>query len=246
LLNVTNIALSDQVTSDRKKEYRHNIARVDKWVSTGLENGLFRVQRDVSYSDIWRILNSAQKCIELSHPPDFVSCDNLLNAAVEKYFSALQKTNLWWRLKNVYAFHLFIYLVLLLSVIFVLYNNFRIDNVISENHNIPTLAINAATWGVIGSVLRGFWALWTNINDRSYRSAWFIWFLSIPFIGGILGAMVYFIIIAGVIIASSENVTNGNSDSSLNPLVIIVLCAFAGFNWQWAIEQIEKLKNIGH
>jgi hypothetical protein len=237
--------LSEQTAPDRKREYRNNIARVNKWVSTGLENGLFRVQHEISYKDVWEKLNSAQKCIEQNQPPDFVGSDNMLHLAAEEYFSAVQNTSIWWKLKNVYALHLFIYLVVLLSAIFVLYNNLRIDIVISENLNISTLAINAATWGVVGSILRGFWFLWKNINDRSYRNAWFIWFLSIPFIGGILGSMVYFVIFTGVIIASSENIAIDNSESPpLNPLVIIVLCAFAGFNWDWGIEQIEKLRNI--
>jgi hypothetical protein len=233
--------LSNRNPSEKEK-FRYNITRVNNWVSTALENGLFKVQNTVSYKTILDKLRNAEESLERRSPPDFIQSDYELNSAAAEYFSAIHATKLGWRLKNIYAFHLFVYLGILLFTVFILYNNFHIDGLLAKTLNVPVLATNAVTWGVIGSILRGFWALWTNISDRSYRNAWSIWFLSLPFIGGILGAMVYLAIFAGVIVASSGG-TN-KAPLSLNPLVVIVLCAFAGFNWQWAMEQIEKLRNL--
>jgi hypothetical protein len=60
---------------------------------------------------------------------------------------------------------------------------------------------------------------------------------SAPFIGGILGAIVYVTIIAGLIILDTD--TEGKPRN----FVVMALAAFAGYNWNWAIK---RFKSIGH
>ena len=223
------------------EEYSRKIKRLDTWISTSAENGLFKVQTEVTMPKIAEKLRNATKHIE-SDPPNFPECDYELNTAASLYFDAIHETKLSWRLRNVYAVHHFIYLVFLLMLVFVFYNNFHIDSVLQNNFAIPKLAVDAAAWGVVGAVLRGFWGLWNSVNDRSYRNAWFIWFISLPFIGGILGTLVYLVITAGLIIISTDPEANNITNGVVNPTVVIVSSAFAGFNWEWAIKQVERLK----
>jgi hypothetical protein len=59
--------------------------------------------------------------------------------------------------------------------------------------------INAAAWGAVGGILRGLWFLKDKVGDRRYRKAWWIYFISVPFLGAIFGALVYFIIVGGLL-----------------------------------------------
>jgi hypothetical protein len=71
---------------------------------------------------------------------------------------------------------------------------------LSIQFGIPKLAIDAAAWGVVGSLLRGIWYLWKNVNDRKFRKVWIVWLISTPFLGAILGSLIYFLISAGLIV----------------------------------------------
>jgi hypothetical protein len=102
--------------------------------------------------------------------------------------------------------------------------------------NVDPIAINAAAWGVIGGILRGISKLWFRVDNRQFRAVWRVYFVSSPFLGGLFGAVVYLLILAGIIIASSQQV-----DDVFNPLVIMPVCAFAGYNWEWSVKQFNRL-----
>lgn len=119
----------------------------------------------------------------------------------------------------------------------------------SSNSSLPTvgtmcffnskLSFNAAgvyavTWGCIGAILRGLWYLKDSVDERTYSNSWTIYFLSAPFLGGILGAIVYFIIIGGLLTVTREVQIN-------NVIPIIALAALAGFNWEWAVKIFYKI-----
>lgn len=96
----------------------------------------------------------------------------------------------------------------------------------------------AVTWGCIGAVLRGLWYLKENVSKKTYRNAWNIYYLSAPFLGGILGAIVYFIIIGGIISVTTTNVNIQHS------IPVILFATLAGFNWEWAVKLFEKIGEI--
>jgi membrane associated rhomboid family serine protease len=59
-------------------------------------------------------------------------------------------------------------------------------------------AINATAWGVIGAVLRAMWFLKSKVDMRTYRNAYNIYFISVPFLGGILGTIIYLLFLGGL------------------------------------------------
>ena len=71
--------------------------------------------------------------------------------------------------------------------------------------------INAAAWGAVGGILRGLWFLKDKVGDRRYRKSWWIYFISVPFLGAIFGAIVYFIIVGGLL-AFAPNVFEASSN----------------------------------
>jgi cytoskeletal protein RodZ len=61
-------------------------------------------------------------------------------------------------------------------------------------------ALHAATWGTVGGILRGLWFLKNKVSARKYENSLRIYFLSVPFLGGLFGAIIYFILLAGVFV----------------------------------------------
>jgi hypothetical protein len=135
---------------------------------------------------------------------------------------------------------------------------------------IQEAALHAATWGCVGGILRGLWYLKDKVSDRKYRNSFRIYFLSVPFLGALFGAIIYFIVVAGLFIiaptqavpilsnqtASAPNTTAtgaANPPNAAHPsaaktpaaqvstLAIIPLATLAGFNWEWAVMIFKRI-----
>ena len=48
--------------------------------------------------------------------------------------------------------------------------------------------------------MRGLWYLKDKVSDRKYRNSFQIYFLSVPFLGALFGALVYLLFVAGLFI----------------------------------------------
>lgn len=227
---------------EKRKSYARNIDRVDTWATSAAENGLFKDGEKDSSKSLDPILEKLKEARESLKCCDFIQCSDALSKAADHYFRAVDSASMSWRFLNIYAIHLWIYLVTFLAIIFIFYY-FDLDHFLRLRAGVSQSSIDAAAWGVIGSLLRGIWWLWKNVNDREYRKTWIVWFISTPFIGGILGAIVYFIISAGLLIVTTDDLNNRNNfDEIINPMVVIVFAALAGFNWDWAIDQFNRLR----
>jgi len=68
-----------------------------------------------------------------------------------------------------------------------------------------------------------------RVSNRKYRNSLRIYFLSVPFLGGLFGAIFYFLLVAGVLIAGAQlpnqqipnahNLNNQTSPSSQSPTI---------------------------
>jgi len=76
-----------------------------------------------------------------------------------------------------------------------------------------------------------------HIDKHLYQKSWNITFLSVPFIGGILGVFIFLIIYGGLTSISQ-------SSDIQNPLPIFFFAGLAGFNWQWAINLFDKIGTL--
>ena len=221
---------------DRLKDVRDQINRVDTKLNKASSNGLFKevVQNKETFENIQNILLEARKAIDDSHLSE---AETKLSLANGKFNYALQSTPRHWRFSNLYAGYIWIYLIGFLVGIFIFYY-FDFDGQLSQDNNFNQSAIYATTWGCIGSILRGLWFLKKRVDLKDYENSWAMTFLSAPFIGSILGVVVYLLIIGGLL-----SITQQNLDIK-NIFAIIPFSAFAGFNWEWAIEQFKKLENV--
>ena len=127
-------------------------------------------------------------------------------------------------------------------------------NVLSLNVKIQQDALHAAAWGTIGGILRGLWLLKDRVSDRKYRNSFRLYFLSVPFIGGVFGAFLYFILLMGfltlapthssVALEATNNVPNrtaaavtSTQTNSPGPLHQIL----PSFHWQSYLDSIGNL-----
>jgi hypothetical protein len=219
-----------------KADYLNNIDKVDRWISTASENGLFKEQTYVSFDVVIERIKSARESLMNHNPPDYVQSDYELSKAAKFYFDAVDHTSAKWRFQNIYAGHVWIYFIGMLSVVFLFYY-FDVGQPILQKFSLLRVAIDATSWGVVGGILQGLWALWRNVDLRQYRKPWQIRFISAPFIGGILGAIVYLLVVGGLLIISKEE----SAEANLNAVVIMALAALAGYNWEWAVKQFNKI-----
>ena len=126
-------------------------------------------------------------------------CERALSEARRNYANALYSVGRGWTFENEYAGYVWILLAGLLVSVFALYyfgDTIKLD----QKLHVDVAAINAVAWGVIGATLRAIWFLKEKVDERGFRKSWNVYFISVPFLGGILGGVVYLIISAGIVI----------------------------------------------
>jgi hypothetical protein len=230
----------------RIKSLHEDIDRIDTWVNISAENGLFKRQKDVTAETIQGILQKARDNADIKSANFSISnCETNRSLAVAKYYEALNSTPWFWRFTNVYAGFMWLYLVGFLVCVFLFYYFSGVAFVltilrIAEQPSAPYYSngIYAATWGLIGGVLRGFWYLKENVSTKDYRNAWTIWFLSCPFIGSILGIVSYFILTAGLITLTKSDIDINN------PVAIMAVATVTGFSWPATMALIKKAADL--
>jgi hypothetical protein len=220
------------------KEYNERINKLLLQYRASSENGLFvnprllGKYRDITPEDIYEYLLSAKKML---YENNFTKCEEYLIRAESNYYRAIYATSRLWRLNNIYGFPLWIYFMFMIFSITIFYifsvRSFDPEDVLFGPF--PLLAVHAVIWGMIGGLFQDIWYLWSSVQNRDYRNTWTIQYISAPFIGGILGAIVYIIIIAGLIILDTD--TTGTP----RDFVVMGLAAFAGYRWDWAIKRFE-------
>ncbi len=195
--NTENTAIKNQLIKE--------IARFDKWTSAGADNGLFLYNQNNEnlYGEIVEELKEAR----ISHERnDYPEAQKQLSLALQKYSKAVHSTSWKWRFVNLNGGYLFIYFISLLVVIGSFYaflgiKGFELVDQMAQPPfgGVSESAIHAVTWGMIGGTLRGMWYLKDKVGDRKFRNSWNLYFISVPFIGALFGAIIYLIIVAGLL-----------------------------------------------
>jgi hypothetical protein len=205
---------ADEVEQRRKKLLKE-INRIDNWTNVAADNGLFDKQKKVgngAFEDIQNKLKDARKYL---YSDDLSNADFYASLALRAYDGALYSSSRIWRFSNMYAGHIWIYLIAFLAGVLAFYWYQLDSNFLNLHVRIQEAALHAATWGAVGGILRGLWYLKDKVSDRRYRNSFRIYFLSVPFLGALFGAILYFVLISGLfIIAPTQTPTILNQNAT--------------------------------
>jgi hypothetical protein len=250
---------TDKITRKRNM-FRDSIDQIDLSVNVGAENGLFQEakKRDKTleniFEDILNKLNEAKENLSKEKYP-YAKTEKNISEATEYYSRALYAPKRTWRYVNMYGIYVWFYLIGILAAVFFVF--FYGSGPLTKGLHIDQAALNAAGWGVIAAVVRALWFLRGTVDENRYRKSWNLYFMSIPFIGGILGSIVYLIIIGGLLAVSTTTTTITTTTNTTaaaaapktitatpNPLAIIPFAALAGYNWEWAINILNRIGEL--
>lgn len=204
------------------------IEKLDGELRVASEGGLFVGKNEKAAE----ILNKVKKA------RDYLSSNNLPGASRQIGEAeilldvALRQATLCWRLKYIYNVPLFLYYVGILWLLsYIWYLDAKSDT--------PMTLMYVPIWSIIlgglGSVLRGLWFLTFHVSKKQFRTHWTLAHISAPLIGGILGLLVYLLLLAGFISVSGETIPF--VDNRL-PMVMAVL---AGYNWEWVLDVVDRI-----
>jgi hypothetical protein len=183
------------------------------------------------------LLNHIKEARSLLEQNKLPEAELEISKAKREYSRKVDAAPFGWKFSNLYGGYIWIYLVLLLAAIFLIFYS-QAD--LETKLKVRDPAINATAWGVIGAVLRAMWFLKSKVDMRTYRNAYNVYFISVPFLGGILGAIIYLLLLGGLF-ALQGGTQSGVSQISINPLTIIPFAALAGYNWEWAINLFNRI-----
>jgi hypothetical protein len=223
-------------TISRRNMFRGSIDQIDLSANAGAENGLFEGDAEKIFGEIHEKLNDAKGNLSKEEYP-YPKTEKNISEAIKLYSKALYARRLSWRLVNMDGAYMWFYLIGILAGVFFVF--FYGRELLTTNLGIDQAALNAGAWGVIAAILRAMWFLRGTVDERRYRKSWNLYFISIPFIGGILGSIVYLIILGGLLALSTTTTTAG-----INPLAIIPFAALAGYNWEWAINIFNRIGEL--
>ena len=245
---------------DKKNSLLKEINRIDNWANVASDNGLFDTEQNKDkniFEEIQERLKDARKRLYANELPE---SDYEASKALRLYNKALYSVSRRWRFANVYGGPMWFYLIGFLVAVLVFYWFHEDIQVFSLNVKIQQDALYAATWGTVGGILRGLWFLKDRVTDRKYRNSFRLYFLSVPFIGGLFGAFLYFILLTGFLILTpshspvaltgTNNVSNSTTakstqtnspDSTATNPAIIPLAILAGFNWEFALVIFKRI-----
>jgi hypothetical protein len=222
-------------TSDEEKKeaqaVKNAVDDFERTIEIASENDLFTKQSDVKFDDLEKSVQEALSCLSAS-PVDVITARSEFAKAYDSFNTAVRKAGFFWRVQYAFAIPYFLYLVGILAAFLLLVLFVKLPPT-------PTLLPvpkRAFMWGMIGSVLQGFWWLWGQVSDRHFRKSWIVWFLAVPFIGALLGGIMYLAFSVGVVAATKTTLQD--------PSVPLLLAALAGFSWKWAVGVLDNLTKL--
>ncbi len=97
-------------------------------------------------------------------------------------------------------------------------------------HSAPA---HAALLGLMGASLKSLYWLQFQLGKGQLRPRWIAYFLVAPLIGVLLGFVSYLIVVVGSKLVNASQLTTPDA------LAVGLFAAFAGFNWEWALEKFS-------
>jgi hypothetical protein len=197
---------------------------------------------------LWGRIDSAQQDIKMKVPNMLIARELIANLeqarnellAGKEYYEEAERTISEVELRiavveraksdNWAAIALFLYEVIW-AVLFMTF--FIITNQAPEITNI-ILVMSSAIWGGIGGIAGAFYALWKHVaRDVDFSKQYYLWYISNPVMGLILGAFIYLVMKGSLLSMTTET----NIQDITSPFIIYLLAFVVGYqqNVAWAL-----------
>jgi len=222
--------------SDRNRQeveyWTHQLNMLLRTLENGNESGLLKDKAE-EYQKIVNNITAARRDLSRDKP-DVIEARKKYSLAYSELNRHVNKEDFSWRFRYCYGGPALLYLLSVLAIILLSWIWFRSSLVDSDLLWVPSWAF---LWGSMGGVFQGFWSLWRHTSDRDLRGVWYIWYILLPLIGALLGALAYLIFVAGFIAAVGETQIRSQS-------FVMLFAALAGFSSKWAVQILGKLTEI--
>jgi len=219
-------------TTEDAKTIKDNLDKLQGVLESADENGLFKNNSD-TYKEIVNGITAALEELD-QEKPRTIEAWKKFTLACHQLNQIINSSSFWWRFKYSFGAPFLLFFVTILICIFLGWIFFSPIILDSKMLWVPSWAY---LWGSMGGVLQGFWWLWQHVSDRILRKHWLTWYLLLPLMGAILGALAYLIFFAGFIASTGE----AQITSEFFPML---LSALAGFSSRWAVQMLDKLTTM--
>jgi len=197
------------------------------------ENGLFNDDPEVYKTAIAEIALALAGLSE--KPPKIIEAKKKHSIAFNNLNQHANPKKLrWWRFSYYYGGPVLIYFIAFFITILLVW--FLFENTLM-NQKILWVPSWAFLWGAMGGILNGFWKVWQHACFREIRKVWYTWYIVLPIMGAILGALAYLIVLAGLIAITGKSEIESQ-------FFIMLLCALAGFSAKWAVDLLDKITRM--
>jgi hypothetical protein len=230
-------APSDSDLTGRAKELYDRSDDLETQLNVATENGLFIHQSVVKHEEILDGVKRVFK-ISLKQPvsaEDYSDAIGLLDEAQNRLDISLQAVGLRRRLIYVYGAPAVAYLLAVL--LFMIWISFWPLPLFSGPLIFISIPLQIMFAGVVGGVLRGVKAVWSQVDKLQYRKFWGTWFVLCPVMGLLLGGAIYLAFVTGILVSTS-------SAPITNTTLAVLLAILAGYNWEWAEGVLAKIPDI--
>jgi len=141
-----------------------------------------------------------------------------------------------------------------LMLAFILSNGFwpRISIWLTTVVGVPTTSVvlsqampflSTLFWGGLGGTIGALWSLWYHISERrDFDREYYIWYLTQPIMGMVLGGLVYLLFATGLLVLQAN--TQTTSESLGARLLPSLIAAVGGFRQNFVYEQMGRIVEL--
>lgn len=210
------------------------------------ESGLFHGKNEASEEDKNKILialENSRTSARSNDPKEFHTAARKVREADLHLHKAILRKKAIWRLVYLYRIPIIAYQLTILAVVvgLALDVRFRLPDwmpilvTVRRGATIWGVPVAAAGFGILGAVLRSLYWHHRKIQLSQFYDRFLVGHISAPWIGGILGILVYMVVLAGLVVVSGEDARIENQ------LFVYALALAAGFSWERAMPMLESV-----
>jgi hypothetical protein len=216
-------AVKESPTEAERKLAEQNLQTLGSEFAVAQEWGLFPAKDGAESADARSVLKSLETAAAAIKAADLITANNSLlegRAVLNRVHSARPY---WFAANNRFGF-----LPLVMTIVSGAMA-YRLVFVWFLGLTVPQMLHHPVFFGWVGAILKSLYWLQYQINKGLLRPRWFTYFMIAPIVGLILGG------IAALVVSVGFRIAHGSADWQ----TVALVAAFAGFNWEWALEKFR-------